>query len=234
MGKASKRDRHRAALAAAIGKLTAAERDLQVAIDAKSAASDRQDEAQERLEALRNPGEDGEGQPDLGAVFAASVRAGAPCDATVLERPAAKRKEAIERAERDVDIWTKTYEACKSAIPAKQLAVDDRNRAVQRAAADVVQNAGVTEGVLAGLADLEAQVVERRLVLHFLQSRDLIADKDKASVKRALAQTDLPGDAYAASFTNWRQHPAFITLARAFEELKRDADAPLPAEGSRQ
>jgi hypothetical protein len=214
-------------LAVAIAKLDAAERDLQVAVDAKYAASEKQDEAQERLDALRNPS-DGDEQPELGAVFAASLRAGAPCDAAVLERPMLERRDAIEAAQRDVDIWTKTYESCKAIIPAKQSAIDNKRRAVDQASIEVVRNAGVIEPLLAGLAELEAQLLERRLVLYFLESRDLIPEKDKRAVMRAQELTELPGSAYGVSRTKWREHPTFIALLNAFEALKRDANAPLP------
>lgn len=221
---------HRQALAAAVANLKSAERDLQAAVDAKNAALERQSDAEDRLEALRNSDEQG---ADLGAVFTQSVRSGAPADLATLERPAVKRQEAIARAQHDVDIWSRTLESCRSAVPARQSAVAMAKVRAEAAAADAVRRGDAVEQILDGLEDLQRQVFERRLALHFLERRDLVAEVHKDTVRAVLSKT-MPTRAAVESRIEWEGHPVFRSWSDAFEALKRDAGAPLPIAGSKK
>ncbi len=120
MTKSTPRDPSRAALANAIADATEAERELQAANDAVVMARDKFWEAEHKLEEIRESNADEVSTANFAAAFIASVKEGAPCDVAVMEDPAKQARDKEKAAANDADVWERTYESCKSAIPVRE------------------------------------------------------------------------------------------------------------------
>jgi len=98
-----------------------------------------------------------------------------------------------------------------------------------RAAVAVVKVSGAAERLLSGLADLQEQVVRRRVALRFLAAFKAIPQSEQVAVETLLsANRELPGLPMQSGNVDWRGHPTHADWYRALALLERDADAPLP------
>jgi hypothetical protein len=180
--------------------------------DAHSAARKAEDhvyDTKHRLAALRED-EAKAGYPD----FISKLAAGADVDVLALDRPAAECRSRIDTAEQEVAAWRRVHEAAKAAVNDRERHVPILEHKVSESARDVIRNSEAVARLMDGLAEMQVEVGRRRAALHFLMSKQLLPEAAKESVARILrADFDSHLD------TEWQS---------AFDELKRDADAPLP------
>jgi hypothetical protein len=212
------RDPARAKLAAAIALEAGAARDLQVAEQAAGLAASRYFEAEDKLEAMRKAA----AVPHVGLAddFIASVASGAPCDAAVLGKSAVEARAKMTAAESEVNVWKQTHEECDLAVRAKEAEVVTAKERVEKAARHVVATSA--EGLLAGLEEMQAEVIERRVALRFVWGKGLngeLSQPDKERIENLLRQ----------DLTGLESHPVYGVWRAAFEELQSNPEAELPS-----
>jgi chromosome segregation ATPase len=141
----------------------------------------------------------------------------------------------VERAQEEIDALEHELDAVRQARQTAQDEIEKRKSAVglaemrtRRMATAVLRVSGAAEQLLAGLIDLERQVVERRLGLRFLLAQGAIPESEKAAVERLLDASALPTSAARGDFFDWDRHPTTIAWAVALKDLQRDPDARLP------
>jgi hypothetical protein len=98
------------------------------------------------------------------------------------------------------------------------------------AAREVVRNSDAAAKLMAGLEEMQAEVVSRRVALRFMVFNDLVAEP--GTFRAFLENKDLPGGYGAAEWIDWSRHGAHVSWKEAFAKLLQDADAPLPAFGT--
>jgi len=130
---ASPHDLSRSALAEAIAKRDAVERELEAAKAAIEAAYQNKWGAQARLEALREQKMEA---PNIGELFTASVAAGQPCGVDLLERPQSSADE--DALEHEIKVWSKARQEVEASIPDKERALSWANFNVDDAVRDAV------------------------------------------------------------------------------------------------
>ena len=159
------REPNRKALAAAIALHAGARRDVRVADEAASLASQRLWEAQAALEELRKMVEP---SGAFAAEFTASVGAGNPCGTAVLERSGIDARAKMTAAENDVNVWNQTHEECDLAARQKEDAVAESKERLERAARVVICSADNTAKLVDDLSVLQAEIIEKRSALRFI------------------------------------------------------------------
>jgi hypothetical protein len=226
MTRQTHRDPSRAALAEAIATASEAQRELQAAEDAALMARDRLWEAKRKLEEIREAKADESSASHFAASFIASVAAGAPCDVLTLEDPATASRANEETAAHEVDVWKRTRESCNAAVPVREENLKRAKRSVEAAARDVIRNSDAATKLMAGLEELQSELVRRRVALRFLVYGDFLAERE--AIQSFLRNKDLPGGFGSFEVTEWDRHSAHVAWQQAFEALLHDADAPLP------
>jgi type I site-specific restriction endonuclease len=200
----------RSLLRQAIADAETAQHNLADAQSAASKAEDRVYDANHCLAALRESNVTA-GFPEA---FISRLASGAEVDVLALDRPAAECRAKIDVAEQELVAWRGVHEAAKTAIQDRERLVPILEHKVAEAARDVIRNSEAVARLMDGLAAMQDDVARRRGALHFLMSKQLLPEGAKESVARILrADFDSHLD------TEWQS---------AFDDLKRDADAPLP------
>ncbi len=226
MAKPAQRDPSRAALAAAIGEVANAEGDLKAAQDAAEMARDRYWSANRALDEIREAKADAVSAANYAAQFIASVAAGAPCDVAQLESPAAKAAEDEKAAAKAAELWRQTRDSCVAAIVEREETLRRARDRVAVAAREVVRNSDAAAKLMAGLDELQAEVIRRRVALRALVCSDALANRDE--INAFLLRKELPGGLGSIEAVEWKFHDEHVAWQRAFEMLTRDADATLP------
>jgi hypothetical protein len=222
------RDPARATLAAAIALEAGARRDLQVAEEAASLAAERCWDAQSRLEAIRKapPAPSG----SLADSFIASVGAGNPCGTAVLERSSVESRAKLVAAENEAAVWDETRQECEIAVRAKEAAVVTAKERVERAARIVLANSDMAEKLFAGLEEMQAELIWRRVGLRFIIRQSELAGPLRERIESFLKQDRLPVAFEYGDNNGWDNHPLHKEWAAAFNELLTNSEAALPTE----
>ncbi len=216
---ASPRDDNRAELADAIRREADARQVLTDAEKAVVVACDRRVELRVKLDAFRKAAAEAPADP------VARVLAGPDIDFGKLARDALAREVELER---EIEGWRDAEEKCEAEIPARRQALLWAERATQAEVERVVKNNNLASKLMDGLADLEAEVIRRRVALRHLLFKGMIADADHAAINFHLQNnTLLPGG--EGSLLCFMDHPAEIELRNTIDALMHDADASLPA-----
>jgi DNA repair exonuclease SbcCD ATPase subunit len=214
----------RQALADAIAGVDNAVARLEEAKAAVEAGWSRMIDAGNRVEALKAELPRLSSAPPADAVMASLTAGGA-----VLEVERSPR--AV--AESEIAALEGSREQLRRAIETAEREVENRKRAVEharlrahRAAVEVLKTSGAAARLLEGLADLQEQVVRRRVALRFLATFKAIPQSEQAAVDALLSgDRELPG---LPGYGNWRNHPTHAAYYDALALLERDADARLP------
>jgi hypothetical protein len=219
----------RAALADAIEHRRSVQNDLENASRALDHARERWRHAERELEALRNG--DGALASTIGDRLIASLSAGdSGVDAATLDAAnfdsAARERELIHASE----VFRRAIDDCKVRIGEAETTLFWAGSRVERAAARVIAESGAVERLRAGLDELEAEVVRRRIALRFiLRNGELVDDARRELDSFLSARTVLPGGSRSTVFPYHEQHQAAKDWAQALEALKRgEVDTPLP------
>jgi hypothetical protein len=206
-------------LAAAISLAAGAKRDARVADEAARQAAQNCWEAQSRLEKLR---EAAEPSGSLADTFAASVAAGNPCNAAVLERSGIDARAKITATENEVRTWDATRWECDESAREKEAAVMTARERVERAARVVICDSETVANLVDELTGLQSEVVSRRAVLRFIWGKGINGELPRPLVEsvQRLLQRDLLGLESTSASAAWQA---------AFEELQSNSDAKLPS-----
>jgi predicted nucleic acid-binding Zn-ribbon protein len=206
------RDPGRKALRAAIADAETARRNLEDARSAARKAEDHVYDAKHRLAALREDNAKA-GVPEA---FLSRLADDNELDVLELDRPGAECRARIDTAEQEVATWRRVHEAAKLAVNDRERHLPLLGHKVADAARDVIRNSEAAARLMDGLAAMQDDVARRRGALQFLLHKQLLPDSAKADVAHLLrADVDSHLD------TEWQA---------AFDDLKRDADAPLPGD----
>ncbi len=223
-------DPNRKALAAAIALHAGARRDLRVADDAASLAAQKCWAAQARLDELNKAP-----HSPMGAradAFIASVDAGNPCSAAVLERSSVDARAKMTAAENEFAVWNETRQECDLAAREKEAAVAPAKERVEKAARMVIANSETVTRLMEGVEELQAEVINRRLALRFILFNCLngeLSDADKDRIESLFRQDRLPAGFHSAYNAGWETHSVHRTWQAAFDELQSNSDAALPS-----
>jgi hypothetical protein len=167
-------------------------------------------------------------EPATGAsqdhVLEALAAAGSDFNVLGLEMPDAEARAREEKAERDIAAWRRAHDIATKAIPDRQQAVERAERAVEIAARVVIGKSFDVGQMIAEAEEAAAAIVKRRIRLMHLRPflEDVAA---RQAIERFLSRPWLE-DEYSEA---WKNHPVVIADRAAYEELLRDAGAPLPA-----
>jgi hypothetical protein len=209
-------------LADAIAGVDAAQELLAQAKAAAAAGLDRSIDLSNKIEALKIKLPQLPSAPPAGAVLSA-LSAGDVLDVEL--SPRAKAAAEIAELEATRDQLRRARDLAESEVETRKRAVEYARLRAHRAAVEVLKRSGAAERLLSGLADLQEQVVRRRVALRFLLSFKAIPPSEQAAVESLLSDRELPGP---PGYGNWRNHPAHAAYYNALATLERDADARLP------
>lgn len=215
----------RQALAAAIAAVAAARERLAEAKRAAETGLERSISLQARIDALRARTAFASHRPPADDAIAAILRGDVPGPN---RSPAQEARAAIEELQHELDTLRRARADVDDEIGRRKSALGLAEMRVKRMAAAVLRASGAAERLLAGLADLESQVVDRRLGLRFLLAQDAITDGDRAAVEALLERNALPTIASHGDCYGWDRHPGHVAWAEAIKSLHSDPDAPLP------
>jgi hypothetical protein len=215
-------DTHRAELAAAITDAEASRKNLETARSASRNSEAKMYEAYGALEEARAVEPVNASQDHLEALAAAD----GAFDIQTFGAPGAAARAKEEKAERDIAAWRHAHALAEGAIPDLKLAVEYADRAVEKAARVVMGKSFNVAQMLDEAELAAASIVEKRIELIFIRSFLLPDDdNDRHPIASFLSRPWLMDECNE----NWKHHPVIVAHQAAFEELKRDAEAPLPA-----
>jgi hypothetical protein len=146
-------------------------------------------------------------------------------DIQALGMPGAEARAREEKAERDIAAWRHAHVHAEQAIPDRKLAVEYADRKVENAARAVVGKSFDIPRLIAEAEEAQAGVVEKRIRLIYARGLRIEDEGDRAAIERFLSHQWLlhEGD------ESWKHHPVIVAHKAAFEDLMRDAAAPVPA-----
>jgi hypothetical protein len=213
-------------LTAAIAAVDNAKELLAQAKAAAAAGLDRSIDLSNKIEALKIKLPQLPSAPPAGAVLSA-LSAGDVLDVEL--SPRAKAAAEIAELEATRDQLRRARDLAESEVETRKRAVEYARLRAHRAAVEVLKRSGAAERLLSGLADLQEQVVRRRVALRFLAAFKAIPQSEQVAVETLLsANRELPGLPMQSGNVDWRGHPTHADWYRALALLERDADAPLP------
>lgn len=209
----------RNALAAAIDGATKARSALEECEAASLAATRKEIGAEDKLAALRESiGEPASPDGLIRALAAGTVH---------IDDVAAPEDEVranINAAEREIETWRRVRELARSQIPAREEALQKAERRVEQAAREVVSSEADLARLITETEEMQAAVVERRLALLHLAS--IMPDgPDRTALCDLLARPWLREEITGG----WQWNEATKARLAAFEALKHDANAEIPA-----
>jgi chromosome segregation ATPase len=216
----------RTALAKAIAEEAAAKQRADAARAAITRARANVDHATSRLEAARNEAARAKNAQTERAVTAA--KAGTPLTPDRATREARARE--TEAAD-DLEAAQSAREQVEEALTQAEAELDSTAKSTARAAAVVM--AGAVDLLLRETDELQTQVVNRRIILHHLSG---IVGTDEhgreipsiegwhKDIDDFLAKPFLLSEQYGA----WKNDEALTPWRRAYDQLLRDPNAPLP------
>jgi hypothetical protein len=216
----------RAALAEAISALAELDAEIAAGAAAVEAAQDGQREARRRLRLLDRP-ESVESGPSV-AAFIGAVQTGGAIDVVTFAPGAQAKKLEKAALEAEADRWGELLAACQASLEElKQRRVWATQRR-EKAVAEVIRQSGVARAFLQNLANLQAEVFARRLVLCRLVAGHLVADDEAAEIREVLngLQSPLPQPEFM--LVQWRDWGAGARWQAALDNLATDANAALP------
>ncbi len=212
------RSPEREALAAAIVKRQAAQRELTAAEDARGQAQRRRWDADTELSKFRMA-RDEEPPENFADDLISHVKDGTDYDVAVIGRRDVEAREREAELQNAADVWTKAQRACEAAIPDRRCDLEWADRHVVTAARKVIAAHPEVEKLLAEAKkirdDLDLRQSELLTVLHLVTSSSEIGARLNDELARGLLIDE-------------RQFPICGEWNSAFNALQRDADAPLP------
>jgi hypothetical protein len=215
-------DPHRAELATAIAAAASARKNLETARAAFTNSEAKMNEVYDELEKLRAVEPVTATQDHLAALAAAD----GAFDIQALGMPGAEMRAKQEKYECDIAAWKHARALAEKAIPDLKLAVEYDDRAVEHAARAVM---GKSFDIGKRLDEAElaaASLAEKRIELMYIRSFLLPEDdNDRHPIASFLSRPWLMDEVNE----NWKRHPVVVAHKAAFEELLRDAEAPVPA-----
>jgi hypothetical protein len=139
--------------------------------------------------------------------------------------PGATRLAEEEKLTLDIAAWKHARDIAEKAIPDLKMAIEYDDRAVEHAARAVI---GKSFDIGKKLDEAElaaASLAEKRIELMYIRSFLLPDDdNDRHPIASFLSRPWLMDEVNE----NWKHHPVIVAHRATFEELKRDAEAPLP------
>ncbi len=216
----AQRSPEREALAAAIVKRQAAQRELTAAENAREQAQRRRWDAETELSKWRMI-RDEEPPESFADDLISHVKDGTDYNVAVIGRRDVEAREREADLQNAADVWTKAQRACEAAIPGRQDDLTWCDRHVVTAARKVVAAHPGVEKLFAEAKkirdDLELRQSELLAVLHLVTLSSEIGAKLNDYLGRGLVISE--------------RDPVCHSWNAAFNALQRDADAPLPGEG---
>jgi hypothetical protein len=224
MAKERMRSPAREALAEAIAEVARFKGDVAIAEDAARRAKRLRWDCEAKLEDLTKEPE----RRAHGRNFIASLAAGAPADAAVLE-PGPAREDAAKVVEREIETWRKTETACEQAAKDARSSLGFAETRLDGFADEVMRRESTTAAQLIDEVEkLQAWLIEKRVALRFFERRGLISDDVLAKrVKAVLSFSWFPMAGGLGEFGRFNEHEIHLRWVAVREALKADADAPL-------
>lgn len=146
-----------------------------------------------------------------------------------LERsPAQKLQEDINALERELEAVRQARQTAEGEIENRKSAIGLAEMRVRRMVGGVLRASGATERLMAGLLDLEREVIRRRLGLAFLLRNEGVPVSLQAEVGRLLDGSQLPSRSGASAHSDWARDPTTTAWTDALKALASDPDARLP------
>jgi hypothetical protein len=217
----------RQALGDAIAAVAVTRERLEEAKRAASAGLERSLELQRQIDALTERAAFGKGQAASAGDDAIRVLLRGDSFETG-PSPVEQARHELDALQSQLDALRRARQVADNEIGRRKEALGLAEMRVRRTAAGVLRDSGAAARLLAGLADLERQVVERRLGLRFVLAQDAVPDGDRAAVQALLERNALPTVPAQGDFYRWDCHPSHVAWAEAMKGLQSDPDAPLP------
>ena len=218
MAKAETRTAERSRLAASIANVTQVEGDLRAARDAADKASDRVWSAQARLAELRERPDNS--HADTAAAFLAAMNEGRDAGVAELEAPAKARETEKSEIEREIEALSIARRVFDDAVKEGENFVWLAQRRLTDAVAEVMRAEADIAGLIAKAEAAQVEAIAHRSALLQLE-RLLPPGEERSSITKFLLRP--------LESANFASHPAARAISAAFEDLSKDADAPLPA-----
>jgi hypothetical protein len=215
----------RQALANAINGVDTARARLSEAKRAAEVATDRAIELRKRVDALAERVSSAKSNASADSVIAALLRGD---DMHAERSPTEIAQAELDALQGRLESVRRARQIAEDEVVRRKSEVGLAEMRVKRMAAAVLRASGATERLLAGLIDLERQVVERRLGLAVLLRHDGVPLAEKASVERVLDGYALPTRAASSDPSGWGRDPTMIAWADTLKALATDPDARLP------
>jgi len=144
--------------------------------------------------------------------------------------PAEQARHELGALQSQLDALRRARQVADDEIGRRKEALALAEMRVRRMAAGVLRASGAAERLLQGLAELQEQVVQRRLGLRFLLEAGAIPDGEIAAVETLLDSSALPAPASRGDYYDWAKHPTMTAWTAALKALASDPDARLPIE----
>jgi hypothetical protein len=218
------RTSERAALAAAIERHDAAQRQLAANKSAQEQTIDTRIEARRAVEKSAAMIEEAKVNA---ATFLANTIMGTAGEAPLTVKAArAAAQDAEDALEAALSAGAALAEQEKSAEREMRRAadnIDERIRDVVR-----VETGPAVPSLLKDAEMAQSDLIHKRVVLRHLLHNGSVDEAEKQAVKSFLHNTTLPGTYGCVEYTDWERHPVLAPWSRAREALRQDADAALP------
>lgn len=142
--------------------------------------------------------------------------------------PAEKARHEINALQVELDAVRQARQTAEGEIENRKSAIGLAEMRVRRMVGGVLRASGATERLMAGLLDLEREVIRRRLGLAFLLRNEGVPVSLQAEVGRLLDGSQLPSRSAASAHSDWARDPTTTAWADALKALASDPDARLP------
>jgi inosine/xanthosine triphosphate pyrophosphatase family protein len=142
---------------------------------------------------------------------------------------AADAEAAVTRAANDLAVARRTRDALDERVQRGAAEVERAREAVAKCVTAVAKSEAPAARLLAEARLLQNDLVARRIVLRHLFNSHLVADQEAAELRDFLLfQNHLPAAIGQVEYGNFDSHPAADPWRQALQELRENANAPLP------
>lgn len=137
---------------------------------------------------------------------------------------------SVKQASNDLNIARRTRDALDERAQREAAEVGRAKEAVEKCIGEVVRSKTDVARLLGEARVAQANLVSRRIVLRHLFNNGLVAEQEQGELRNFLLfENNLPVGRGQVEYGNFDSHPAADAWKAALQELRENADAPLPS-----